>query len=576
MKKHIITTALIASLFTLSSCSDFLGVEPEGFYTDEEVSKPENIEQLVTAAYSSLGNDHYDTPLSLWCWGNVRSDDAYKGGRDIGDQQETHYYETASNIKTNFSLPDGLWFLCYEGISRCNIALNILENTEESEFSMRDKRIGEMHFIRGHFYFILKELFKQIPFVESNIPYEFSNNITLYVNSISNVEYTSDELWQKIADDFKIAYDMLPETQSEIGRPDRYAAAAYLAKTYLYKAYRQDEMNNVTEVSASDLEQVLTYTDYVMKSPYGLESDFGHLYLPEYENSREAIFSVQFSNGGGTKFGRLNFSDVLNASQGIGGSDFHKPSQNLVNSFKTENGLPMFDNYNQSNYGFNNGSSPLDNYKNANGEVDPRLYHTVALPGYPYKYDYETYEKDWNRNQGVYGIYSSLKENVSPLSESFVKMSPFVANSKNRIVLRYADVILMRAEALIELNRDLSEALELINSIRCRAKQSTELIQYASNAHIEKYDGSILSQESLRKAVRWERRLEFAMEGSRFFDLVRWGIADEVMNAYYTKEQTLRSYLQNAHFDKNKEEYIPIPQQQISYSQGIYKQNYGY
>lgn len=569
----------MAAALTLSSCSDFLNREPQGIYDEAVVSSADNVDGLVTAAYAALGNDHYDAPLSLWCWGNVRSDDAYKGGRDESDQQETHFYEIATDITPTMSLPDAMWFRLYKSVSRCNTALRALNNLSEEEFPMKEQRIGEVRFLRGHFYFMLKELFKQMPWVESEIPAEFNDDLTAYVSTISNVQYSSDSLWQKIADDFKAAYDRLPATKTDLGRPDKYAASAYLAKTYLYKAYRQDEQHNVTEVNKEDLQKALAYADTVLTmSTYGLESDYAYNFLPgEYENGREAIFSVQFSTGDGTMFGRLNFSDVLSASMGVGGSDFHKPSQNLVNAFKTENGLPMFDTYNDENYGYNGGSSPLTDYSQAEGTVDPRLFHTVALPGYPYKYDYETFETDWNRNIGVYGIYASLKENVSPDDESFVQMAPFVANSKNRIVLRYADVMLIKAEALTELNQDLTAALELVNSLRRRAAESTSMISYASSKiAISEYDASYASQDRMRQVVRWERRLELAMEGSRFFDLTRWGVADEVMNAYYNKEKNLRQYIQDAHFDKNKEEYIPIPQQQISFSKNLYQQNYGY
>ena len=585
-KTHILG---LAALLTLAcGCSDFLDGDRNGILLQDDVAGVQHIDNLVTAAYASLGNDHYDTPLSLWCYGDVRSDDAYKGGRDVNDQQETHFFETASNIKTTFGLPDGLWYLCYVGISRANTALRALEAVDKAEFPLKEQRIGEMRFLRGHFHFLLKELFKRIPYIDHRIPTEGleadgndeNARIIAYINSVSNHDCTDAELWQKIADDFLYAYQHLPETQAEVGRANRIAAAAYLARTKMFRAFRQDERNNVTNVDAADLEEVLTYTDVVLKSAYGLESDFAYNFLPEYENGREAIFSVQFTTGDGTKFGRLNFSDVLNAPQGIGGADFHKPSQNLVNAFRTENGLPMFDTFNASNYGYAN-NAPLDDYTRiADQHVDPRLYHTVAVPGMKFKYTYQTFEKGWNRNQSVYGIYASLKENVSPESDCFVKMPPFVANAKNRIVLRYADAVLLRAEALVELNRNLPEALDLINSLRQRAAASTGLIGQAANVDVRPYqpgvDGCELTQDYLRRAVRWERRLEFAMEGERFFHLVRWGVAADVVNAYYAKEKTLRSYLSSAHFDANKEEYIPVPQQQIAYSKDSYVQNYGW
>lgn len=556
----------LGALIPLFAACSFLDIEPQGVFTEETVTAEENLDKLCIAAYASLGNDHYTSPLSLWPYGSVRSDDAYKGGRDESDIQEYHFLETASDIQTNFSNPDELWYTCYVGIGRANTAIRALKKTDSIAFPLRNTRIAEMRFIRGHFHFLLKELFKQIPYITDEVE---------DVATISNVAYSNDSLWALIADDFLYGCNHLPRAQEERGRPDQYAAAAYLAKTMLYKAYRQDGMHNVIAIDPEDLREVLKYTAVVMESGYDLESDYANNFLPETENGVESVFSIQFSTGDGTKFGRVNTSDVLNFPLGIGGCDFHKPSQNLVNAFKTTDGLPQFDTYNNDNYGYS-GSSPLSNYRNATGEVDPRLYHTVALPGYPFKYDYSTYEQSWNRNIPVYGIYATMKECVSPASPAFVQMPPFLATSMNRIVIRYADVLLWRAEALIELNQDLPQARALINRIRDRARNSMQHIPYATNCRIDPYGADCASQEQLRRALRWERRLEFAMENSRFFDLTRWGVADEVMNAYYQREQTQRTYMKGAVFQKNKEEYLPIPLQQISFSKGLYQQNYGY
>lgn len=554
----------------LNSCS-FLDVEPQGVFTEETVSSVENLDNLCISAYASLANDHYTSPLSLWPYGSVRSDDAYKGGRDESDIQEFHFYEIASNIRTDFANTDELWYLCYVGVGRANTAIKALQKIDIKDFPKRDERIAEMRFIRGHFHFLLKELYKNIPYITENVS----------ADTISNVAYSNDSLWALIAEDFRYGYEHLPLVQEDFGRPTRYAAAAYLAKTMLYKAYRQDKMHNVTEIDKGDLNKVLEYTNFVMSGPYRLEYDYAYNFLPEHENGPESIFAIQFSTGDGTKYGRVNTSDVLNFPLGInkdadciGGCDFHKPSQNLVNAFKTVGGLPLFDTYNNENYGYN-GSAPMSNYHNAIGEVDNRLYHTVALPGYPFKYNYSTYDQSWNRNIPVYGIYATMKECVSPHSYAFVQMPPFLATSMNRIIIRYADVLLWRAEALIELNTNLGEALDLINQVRLRA-QNNASTPYATNCNTQPYPGSFAAQDQLRTALRWERRLEFAMEGSRFFDLTRWGVAAEVMNAYYMKEQTLRTYMQGAYFDKNKEEYMPIPLQQISFSKGLYQQNYGY
>lgn len=560
MKKTIYSLVILVALF-VSSCSDFLDVTPNAVLDQEQVSGPEQIDKLVVAAYSMLGNDHYDAPFSLWPWGNVRSDDAYKGGRDESDIQDYHFYEISENILSTFGIPDNLWYNMYVGISRANAALTVLNSVTTEDFPDRDIRIGEMKFIRGHFYFMLKLIFKNIPFIDETVPVD-------EYGSISNVALSNLELWDKIAQDFENAYNLLPEKQEQVGRATKYAAAAYLSKARLYQAYLQDEQHNVTNIDNGFLEEVVKYTKIVMDSPYRLESDFANNFIHgSYENGPEAIFSIQFSTDDGTMFGRLNFSDVLSVPQGLGCCDFHKPSQNLVNAFRTVDGLPSFEDYNKNDVDVNTET------------MDPRLFHTVAIPGFPYKYnDTRIYEESWNRNPGVYGVYASLKENVDPDSEVFINIDPFYGNSKNRIVIRYADVLLMRAEALIELNRQ-DEALSLINEIRARAKASTTFIPYAPNLDVALYEPGVncdWTQDFARNAMRWERRLELAMEGNRFFDLVRWGDADEVLNTYYSEEKSKRTYYSAASFDKNQDEYIPIPQQQINFSKGLYEQNYNY
>ena len=562
MKKKYLSL-LAACSFLFAGGSDFLDMNPNGILDEESVSGVEQLDKLVISAYSMLGNDHYDIPFNLWPYGNVRSDDAYKGGRDESDIQDFHFYETSSNITANFGEPDGLWYNCYIAISRANNALRSLNNVSEQDFPNKKIRIGECRFIRGHFYFLLKVLFKSIPYIDETVAIED-------YGTISNIALSNDELWQKIADDFKAAYDNLPESQgTDVGRANKYSAAAYLAKTYLYKAYRQDEKHNVTEINAEDLKQVLTFSNEVMSSDYGLEDDFAYNFLPgSYENGKESLFAIQHSTDDGTLYGRLNFSDALNVPMKFSGScDFQKPSQNLVNAYKTVNGLPEFSDYNKADY-------------NANTDkVDQRLYHTVALPGVPYKYDKKNiFDESWTRNKAVYGLYSSLKENVALNDPSSVLIDPFRANTKNKIVIRYADVVLMRAEALIELDRE-KEALPLINEIRERAKKSTGLIDYAENMDIALYVDNVncnWTKPYAREALRWERRLELAMESQRFFDLVRWGIADSVINTFYKEEAPKRTYYEDAHFEKNRAEYVPIPQQQINFSKQVYKQNYGY
>jgi hypothetical protein len=212
------------------------------------------------------------------------------------------------------------------------------------------------------------------------------------------------------------------------------------------------------------------------------------------------------------------------------------------------------------------------------------LDHTVAIIGHPYKYSPNfTFAKSWLRAPEVYGNYMSLKEVVAPDDPSFKKMPPFMSSSKNQDIIRFDDILLYKAEALIELNREM-EALPLINQVRERAINSTDRLKQADNSPASNYHMDIYkpgvncnwTKDFARQALQWERKLEFSMEGWRFFDLVRWGIAAETLNAYFAREKTRRPHLNTAHFEKNKDEYWPIPLNQINYSSGLYEQNPGW
>lgn len=329
MKKIKYILGCIGTALMFSACSDFLDVATQNGLDPDQAN---DAERFCNAAYASLMNQR---DVKLWAWGDVRSDDAYKGGGGTNDGYTEHCYETGTHIVTTFNEPDGYWFAQYCGISRVNTALNALNLVSEKEFPNKVTRQAEMRFLRGHFYFLLKILFKNIPFVDETVPehqYQY----------ISNVALTDVEMWDKIIEDFKFAFDNLPEKQADLGRANKYAAAAYLAKANLYKAYRQNEKYEVTSIDAGDLEEVVKYTGEVLKSSYGLETDFAYNFMPEFENGKESIFAIQFSKDDGTMFGNLNFADFLSVPQGLGCCDFHKPSQNLVNAFKTSKGLPMF------------------------------------------------------------------------------------------------------------------------------------------------------------------------------------------------------------------------------------------
>ena len=560
----------------LTSCNDFIDVTPKGVINEDlAMSQPE---EMVTAAYAKLGDDWYTYPFNLWPYGDVSSDDAMKGGSGTTD---TNYHPVEVWSSLTASTPDHmdeLWYHFYCSISRCNRALVSLANDAAMDAQTKAIREGEVRFLRAHFYFKLVQMWNQVPWIDEEVYSVHSEEQT------RNDEFTHEELMQKIVADFKAAYDVLPAQQADGGRANKIAAAAYLAKCYLTMAWGNGYEDNtgISHINKEYMQKVLEYTAVVQNSQYGYLEDFGDIFLPEYKNSKESIFAVQHSNyeDDNTRFGRANWSNMLNGCWGIWscGWDFHKPTQNLVNAFKTKDGLPMFDDYNKvTDYPIN--GIPTDQ------KWDPRLFHTVGMPSFPYKYESEfTMTTDNSRTPNTYGYYTSLKE-VPQRSNGEAYDYPWQAFPMNDYVLRYTDVMLMRAEALIETGQ-LSEAKDIINAIRERAKNSIiKHINYAADqCDIALYpDSYFKDQDTARKCLRWERRLELAMENGRYFDLRRWGIASEVLNAFFETEkdveyngQTYAQYYKDAHYTPGKNEYFPLPYIQLYYVPGLYTQNKGY
>ena len=467
-----------------------------------------------------------------------------------------------------------MWNRLYITISRINSAISVLEKCDES-YSLKDQRLAEMKFLRAYSHFLLKRLYKNIPFImNANLQYE-------EYNKLSNTEYTNDEAWGIIAKELEEAYEVLPVKQAEKGRPTKAACAAFLTKVYLYKAYRQDDAKShkVTSINTDDLEKVIKYSDPAIYSAagYGLETDIHNNFRPEeqYENGCESIWAIQYSRNDGSTYGNLNWSNGLIcpniADVTDGGCDFYKPSQNLVNAFRTDNsGLPLIDSFNQKDYDM------------ATDNADPRLFLTVGITGLPYMFN-QDYIMDrtsnWSRSGGLYGYYVTLKQNVDPaLIGQYLIKGSFWATSMNRIVFRYADVVLERAEAFAQLGKT-TEAIALVNKIRSRAAGSTQMIsnypsRYGVKFYCKNYTGTYDKEQTI-KIVKMERRLELAMESERFFDLVRWGEAAQTLNNYYAAEKTKCTVYGEAEFTADKGEYLPIPFAQVAASNGYYTQNIG-
>ncbi len=564
MKRYIKRISILAFAM-FAGCNDFLDVKPQAALSESQVANAENVDKLVIAAYSSMGNDHYVAPHMLWPTGDLRAGDAHKGGNGPADIFGYHVLSVFKPIIADMSsLPPDLldlfnikWSRDFIGISRANSALKVLNKVSLEEIPLRDQRIGEMRFVRAFFNFDAKIHWKQIPFID-----EFTEEPI----KVSNVQYTDQELWNKIAEDLEYAASVLPETQGEIGRINKFQAIAFLAKVRLYQAYEQSETDHsVININQARLEEVVALCDQVINSgQYALVPDYAMNFLYEFEFNKEVVFAIQRSIDDGSPDGRGSWSGSLNYPQdkAWGCCGFHVPTQNFVNAFKTDaDGLPLFDTFNDANYDV------------ATDAVDPRLDHTVSMEGKPFKYDPTFLHGGdaWARNPGTYGNYVSMKELDQPDCECRAANGPFTISSRNTTIIRYADLLLWKAEALIELNR-VSEALPIINEIRTRAGNSTGRLNNASIYKIGVYS-SLGTQDEAREKLRWERRLELGQEGWRFFDLVRWGIAKETLDAYQAVEVTRTPYLVDYQFTAGKNEYMPIPQQQVVSSNFLYKQN---
>ena len=572
MKKILYSVLTVLALVGTTSCSDFLDDQkPQGVLDSDMVKDPSNVDNLVISAYAVFTTaEDINSSFSMWNF-DVRSDDAYKGGNGTSDGDVFHQLEIEQGVlTTNWNIND-MWVRLYNCISRVNSAISVLETTSDS-YQLKAQRLGEMKFLRAYAHFLLKRLYKNIPFImDANLKQED-------YNTLSNTEFNNDEGWQQIINDVEYAYNVLPVKQTDKGRPSKAAAAAFLTKVYLYKAYRQDDAasNQVTSINREDLLKVIEYSnpDIYSAGGFDLEPDFHNNFRPEtqYENGVESIWAMQYSINDGTKYGNLNWSYGLIVPNipGVtdGGCDFYKPSQNLVNAYRTDaDGHPFIDTFNNKDYDLTQ-------------DADPRLFLTVGLTGLPYEFN-SKYMMDasstWSRSNGLYGYYVTLKQNVDPDCGYLVKGS-WWGTPMNRIVFRYADVLLERAEAYAQLN-ETGEAIKLVNKIRLRAKQSTGMIanypsDYGVKFNISTYNGSY-SQEDALKIVKMERRLEMGMESERFFDLVRWGEAEKVLNKYFAEETNNCSIYGDAHFTANKNEYLPIPFSQVAASDGHYTQNIG-
>jgi hypothetical protein len=574
-------TLLVGSMLSLSCKKSFLEREPQGALQPTDLATEAGVSTLLIGAYGALdgqadngdlnslnGGNAWGVSPSNWLLGSVAGGDAHKGSD--GTDQIVMIPLVNFSVDPSNSILNDKWVSVYEGINRCNNVLKYLLLAKDIHADEATNLKAQARFLRAHYYFDLKRLFNNVPWIdETSTDYTPTNTV---------------DIWPKIEADLQFAYDSLPESQTEVGRANKWAAAAYLAKIYLYeKKYSAAEPLFTTVINSGKTANGIAYD---------LNPQFEHNYMPAYENDNpEAVFVIEMAaNIGNGSIANSNQGDALNFP--YGGSSpfpccgFFQPSFDLVNSFRTNpDGLPYLDDYN--NYPVKNDEGLLssDAFTTDAGNLDPRLDWTVGRRGIPYL-DWGIYTgQDWVRDQRYAGPYAPKKNVYWSASQATDgdanQWAP--GSAINVFVIRFADVLLMAAEVEAQLGNP-DEAELYVNRVRNRMALHPEAWvfaysddtdpsagfsgDHAANYKISPYpDGAFASKDYALKAIYFERKLELAMEGYRFFDLVRWGLAGSALNSYFGYEGQFVTDVTGAHFTAGKNEKYPIPLQQIDLTQ---------
>jgi len=557
---YIILIALIG--ITISCSDEFTNVDPIGSLSDSQLANPTGINLLLTGAYSVLdagrnggiGNG-WGRSADNWV-ADVVSDDAHKGSTD-GDQPDLYELELY-NWQTGNGYFMARWEVLFAGVNRANAVINLIASSEDPSLFVVQN--AQAIFLRGHYNFELIKLFKNVP----NITAENAKNLEY---NVANAGVTLLS-WADIEADFSYAMANLPSSRSgeytQAGRPLSSTAQAFLGKAQLHQGN--------WSAASSNLEAVIS------SGQYALHPNIVDNFRSATENGSEAMFAIQYSADDGQVF-QGNASGALNYPAAFGWCcGFYQPTQDLVDAYQTENGLPMLDTF--------QASSALDHDYNIDSDgaftvpsatVDPRLDYTVGRRGVDYN--------GW----AVHAGKSWIRANFSDISGPYLpKKNIFQADDSNNFaqggwgqnlsglnyhIMRYADVLLMAAEAAVE-SGNLERGRTLVNQVRSRAKTMPAIA--GTNPSIELYNATWSSADTARKAVRFERRLELAMEGHRFFDLVRWGNMTSHMAAYIANESLTITTFAKGQVFQDKHQFYPIPLSAIDLSGGVLIQNPGH
>jgi len=528
--------------------------------SDASLQNATGVDLLLTGTYSVLDGIRNGGPGSDWTksgdnwWMDVISDDAHKGSTD-GDQADLYAIEIFDWGTTNPYF-EGKWQALYAGVNRANGVIDLISSSDNpADF---DVEHAQAKFLRAHYNFELTRMW-------GNVSYVSEEN---YANNEFN-QPNSGPLWSQIESDLNFAINNLPSSRggsyNEAGRPIVSTAKAYLGKVQLYQNKFADALGN--------LESVINSGDYA------LATDYFSNFRSDGENGPEAIFAIQFSASGGlSQQGNLGGTLNFNIRAGLC-CGFYQPSIDLANAFKTEAGLPMLDTFNQTDIANDYGVNSNEAHTPHTGPLDPRIDFTVGRRGIDLN--------GYGPNAGKDNVRAAFGDISGPF---VAKKNFYTAGDNTNIgtggwgeqrsginyhIMRYADVLLMAAEAAVETG-NLEKARGYVNQVRQRAI-NTPRADSSPNYVIDTYNSSWTDAAVARKAVRFERRLELGMEGHRLFDLRRWGNFVDVMNTYIANEaRTIANYGAKSQAAQSKHMMLPIPLNAIDTSEGNLTQNPGF
>ena len=547
----------------LVSCSDdFTDINPVGALSDASLQNATGVDLLLVGAYSMLDgirqNHGADWHIAAdnW-WMDVLADDAHKGSTD-GDQADLLALELYTWDTTNPYLENN-WRAIFAGINRSNSVINLINTSDDP--SLFTVEMAQARFLRGHYNFELQKKWVNVPYIsdENFAASEFN-------------QPNSGPIWSQIEADFAYAAANLPVsrggTYSEPGRPIRSTAFAYHGKALLYQSKWS--------------EALVSLENTINSGDYALASDYFSNWRSDGENGPGMVFAIQFAADGGQSF-QGNRGGTLNMPIGpmTGGlcCGFYQPTQNLANAFQTDsNGLPL-SNWASSDIANDAGIETAEPFTPHAGNLDPRIDYTIARRGVEFN-GFGTFTGKENIRASftdISGPYMT-KKNFYTAGDDSNRGTGGWGEQRTGInyhIIRYADVLLMAAEAAAE-SGALEKARGYVNQVRLRAKNSPTA-DSGPNYVIDTYNSPWTDVSAARTAVRHERRIELGVEGHRLFDLRRWGNMVETLNAYIQHEgRTIPPFAARVNPVSSKHTALPIPLNAIDSSEGALTQNPGH